>query len=115
MKHKAKKGRKVKTPGLSSADNSAGEGVIQAQPFMGLPLYTMAEVDRLTKIARDDGIETAQTLVRKAVHADRITQFVRDVECTPREWKGGSISVTIEVARAIVSELRFRGFNLNDE
>jgi hypothetical protein len=95
-------------PGQASAD--AHEAVTQAQPFMGLPIYTMAEVDQLTKIARQQGIDDAKHGMRNVVHHDRIKQFIGVIESTPREFKRGSFSVTVETARAVASELRFRGF-----
>jgi hypothetical protein len=93
------------------APNAAGEAVTQAQPFMGLPIYTMAEVDQLTKIARQQGIDDAKHSMRKVVHHDRIKQFIGVIESTPREFKRGSFSVTVETARAVASELRSRGFD----
>jgi hypothetical protein len=94
------------------APNAAGEAAVtQAQPFMGLPIYTMAEVDQLTKIARQQGIDDAKHGMRNVVHHDRIKQFIDIIESTPREFKRGSFSVTVETARALASELRSRGYD----
>jgi hypothetical protein len=103
-------------PGQASADAKATAAEVRyPQPFMGLPIYTMAEVDQLTKIARQQGIDDAKhgmrNVVHHEVHHDRIKQFIGVIESTPREFKRGSFSVTVETARAVASELRSRGFD----
>jgi hypothetical protein len=136
MKHKAKgrkaksHSRKVKKPGPKPSFTKGREAETEAYEFAtlpagwlpdeikaesnqaasALPTYTMAEVDQLTARARQDGVETAKRHMRQYVHNDRIKQFVEDVENQPREMKHGSLTHTIETARAVVKELRFRGF-----
>jgi len=82
---------------------------------MGLPIYTMDEVDQLTARAREDGLRAGLTSIRKFVQDDRVKQFIGEVESTPREVKTGSFSITVAVARSIVAELRLHGFIVHDD
>jgi hypothetical protein len=140
MKHKAKgrkvksHSRKVKKPGpkpsfteYAKAREAETKASLPAgwlpdeikaesnQAASALPIYTMAEVDQLTARARQDGAEAAHRTMRGYVQRDRVKQFVADVENTPRVVKHGSLTVTIETARAVVQELRFRGFIGHDD